>query len=230
MTKYAHQRSLAKRIWYDLLRIVCRLLFLVVYGIRSEGRENIPREGGALVLSNHQSHFDPVLVGLGCDRRMNYLARETLFRFAPFRWLINSLDAIPIDREGLGLNGLKETLRRIKRGEMVLMFPEGTRTPDGEVHALKPGFCALARRLNVPLLPVAIDGAFDVWPRTSVLPRGGRINVEYGPPIPPEEIARYEERELVAEVERRIRALHARARRQLRRREGYRLTLSRVPE
>jgi len=224
------QRSLAKRLWYDVLRVVCRLFFLVVYRIRCEGRQYIPREGGALVLSNHQSHFDPILVGLACDRRLNYLARETLFRFPPFRWLIRSLDAIPIDREGLGLNGLKETLRRIKRGEMVLMFPEGTRTPDGEVHALKPGFCALARRLDVPLLPVAIDGAFDVWPRSSTFPRGGRIDVQFGPPIMPDEIARFEERELVAEVERRIRACHAKARRHLRRRAGYRLDLVRVPE
>ena len=224
------QRSLAKRLWYDLLRVVCRLFFLIVYRIRCEGREYVPRTGGALVLSNHQSHLDPILVGLACDRRMNYLARQTLFGFPPFRWLINSLDAIPIDREGLGLNGLKETLRRIKRGERVLMFPEGTRTPDGEVHALKPGFCALARRLDVPLVPVAVDGAYDAWPGSENFPGGGRIDVQFGPPIMPDEIAKYEERELVAEVERRIRACHAKARRQLRRRAGYRLDLVRVPE
>ena len=94
------------------------------------------------MLSNHQSHLDPVLVGLASDQRLNYLARDTLFGFAPFRWLINSLDAIPIDREGLGLGGLKETLKRLKRGESVLMFPEGTRTRDGEVGRLRPGFCA----------------------------------------------------------------------------------------
>ncbi|MDZ4782371.1 MAG: lysophospholipid acyltransferase family protein [Planctomycetia bacterium] len=226
----SHQRSLPKRIWYDSLRVLCRIVFLVVYRIRCEGREHIPREGGALVLANHQSHLDPIIVGLGCDRRMNYLARETLFRFPPFRWLIHSLDAIPIDREGLGLNGLKETLRRIKRGELVVMFPEGTRTPDGEVHALKPGFSALARRLNVPLVPVGVDGAFDAWPRTRMFPRFGRIHVEYGAPILPEEILQFEDRELVAEVERRIRACHARARQQLRRMNGHRLDLVRVPE
>lgn len=230
MPAHSAQRSLPKRLWYDFLRIVCRLFFLVVYRIRCEGRQYIPREGGALVLSNHQSHFDPVLVGLACDRRLNYLARQTLFGFPPFRWLINSLDAIPIDREGLGLNGLKETLRRIKRGEMVLMFPEGTRTPDGEVHPLKPGFCALARRLDVPLLPVAIEGAYDVWPRSQPFPGGGRIHVQFGPPIMPDEIAKFEERDLVDEVERRIRACHAKARRQLRRRAGCRLDLVRVPE
>ncbi|MGH7138284.1 MAG: lysophospholipid acyltransferase family protein, partial [Pirellulales bacterium] len=109
-------RPLAKRLWYGFLQFVCRLLATVFFQISVGGREHVPRAGGVLVLSNHQSHFDPVLVGLACDRRLNYLARETLFGFAPFRWLINSLDAIPIDREGLGLTGLKETLRRLKQG------------------------------------------------------------------------------------------------------------------
>ena len=67
-------------------------------------------EGGVLVVSNHQSHLDPPLIGIGCPRRMNYLARDTLFRFAPFAWLIRSVDAIPIDREGIGLGGIKEAL------------------------------------------------------------------------------------------------------------------------
>src|SRR5262245_28081751 len=132
-------RSLPKRLWYDFLRVLCRMLGVVFFSIRCEDRHHIPASGGVLVVSNHQSHFDPVLVGLVCDRRLNYLARDTLFGFAPFRWLIASLDAIPIDREGLGMAGLKETLRRLKREEMVLIFPEGTRTRDGSVATLKPG-------------------------------------------------------------------------------------------
>ena len=88
----------------------------------------MPPTGGGLVMSNHQSNLDPVLIGLCCERRLNYVARQTLLTFAPLRWLFNSLDAIPIDRDGTGLGGLKETLKRLKRGELVLLFPEGTRT------------------------------------------------------------------------------------------------------
>ena len=205
-------RSLPKRLWYDFLRVVCRIAAVVTFGIRCEGRQYIPPSGPALVLSNHQSHLDPVLVGLACDRRLNYLARQTLFRFAPFRWLINSLDAIPIDREGLGLAGLKETLRRLKRGEMVLIFPEGTRTEDGEVAAIKPGFCALAKRAKAPLLPVAMEGAWHSWPKHSLFPRRTVIHVQFGPPIRPDEITAFSDRELVEEVERRIRACHEQAR------------------
>jgi 1-acyl-sn-glycerol-3-phosphate acyltransferase len=207
------QRSLPKRIWYDSLRIICRLVGPAVFGIRVRGRENVPADGGALVMSNHQSHLDPVLVGLATDRRLNYLARQSLFGFAPFRWLIKSLDAIPLDREGLGLNGLKETLKRLKRGEMVLIFPEGTRTRDGEVGVFKPGFCALARRANVPLLPVGIEGSFDSWPRSRLLPMPAAIHIQFGAPLEPGEIEQLDDEQLVAEMRRRIAACHAEARR-----------------
>ncbi|MGE0607321.1 MAG: lysophospholipid acyltransferase family protein [Pirellulales bacterium] len=212
-SKTPFKRSLAKRLWYRFMRVFLRLGAVAIYRLRWWGREHIPATGGVLILSNHQSHIDPPLLGLCIDRRINYLARDTLFRFPPFRWLINSLDAIPIDREGLGLAGLKETLKRLKRGELVLIFPEGTRSPDGEVAPLKPGFSALARRAGVPLLPVAIDGAYQAWPRQQKYPGRGVIHVQFGPPLWPEELDQYDERELVEEVERRIRDCHAAARR-----------------
>src|SRR5689334_6145306 len=81
------KRSLAKRLWYDFLRVFFRLLGVCVFRVRVFGRENIPKNGAVLVLPNHQSHLDPILVGLSCDRRLNYVARDTLFGFAPFRWL-----------------------------------------------------------------------------------------------------------------------------------------------
>jgi 1-acyl-sn-glycerol-3-phosphate acyltransferase len=212
---------LAKRLWYGFMHLVCRLLATLLFQVRVSGRDFVPREGGVMVLSNHQSHLDPVLIGLACDRRLNYLARDTLFSFTPFRWLIQSLDAIPIDREGLGLAGLKETLRRLRAGELVLIFPEGTRTGDGEMAPLKPGFSALARRASVPLLPVAIEGAYHAWPRRRLLPRTATIHIQFGESLSSEAAAAYDERHLVAEIERRIRACHELARRSRRRRMAF---------
>ncbi len=166
-------------------------------------------DGGVLVVSNHQSHLDPVLVGLAVDRRMSYLARKTLFDFAPLRWIILSLGGIPLDLEGGGLSGIKEALKRLKREEMILVFPEGTRCRDGEIATFKPGFCALARRSKITLLPVAIDGAFQTWPRTRPVPGFGTVHVRLGEPMSAEEIASFEDDgDLVAEVERRIREGH----------------------
>lgn len=200
------------RLLHDILRVLCRNLGLAFFRIRAFDRDLIPKQGGMLVVSNHQSHLDPVLVGLCFDRRMNYLARQTLFGFAPFRWLIHALDAIPIDRDGLGLGGLKESLRRLKNGEILLIFPEGTRTRDGEVGRLKSGFLTLARRANVPLVPVAIDGAYDSWPRKNVLPQTSVIHLQFGPPMLPEEVAAMDDESVMREIENRIRQCHAQAR------------------
>lgn len=206
------ERPWSQQIGYDAFRVIARLSGTVLFRMRWTGSENFPAEGGALICSNHQSFFDPVLVGLTCDRRMNYLARDTLFKNPILAPLIRYLDAIPIDREGGGLAGLKETLRRLKAGEQVLIFPEGTRSRDGEVATLKPGFCSVTRRSKVPLVPVAVDGAYQAWPRTAKLPRLGRIAVVVGEPISPERIAEMSDDEVVAELEARIKACHAAAR------------------
>jgi 1-acyl-sn-glycerol-3-phosphate acyltransferase len=206
-------RSLPNRLWQAILKFLARLTAVSVFRIRCRGERLMPLSGGGLVLSNHQSNLDPPLIGMCCQRRLNYVARQTLLTFAPVRWFLNSLDAIPIDRDGTGLGGLKETLKRLKRGELVLLFPEGTRTRDGEVHAIKPGFCALARRAEVPLVPVAIDGAFDAWPRQRKFPRPAVIHVQFGEPIPPSQVKLLSDEQLVREVETRIRACHAQARR-----------------
>ena len=199
------QRSLLNRLWYRLIQCSLQLAAVLVYRVRYSGRRHIPSEGGVLVVSNHQSHLDPPLVGIGCPRLMNYLARDSLFRFAPFGRFIHSINAIPIDREGIGLAGIKEALKRLKRGEMVLIFPEGTRSSDGEIAPFRPGFTTLAVRSKAAILPVAVDGAFQAFPRWRKFPGPGRIRVHYGTPMLPAELVGRDDRELAAEVERRVR-------------------------
>lgn len=207
------QRPLTSRLWYGLTRYLLWLFGLIFFRVRCHHRERIPATGGFLLLSNHQSFLDPPLCGMVVPRRINYLARETLFKNPLFGFLIRSFDAIPIDREGLGIGGLKETLRRLKRGEIVLLFPEGTRSPDGEIQPLKPGFSALVDRGGVPIVPMAIDGAHEAFPRKAKLPRPAVIHLVIGEPIACDDARKLDDRELVALVECRLRELHAEARR-----------------
>ncbi|MBN2580873.1 MAG: 1-acyl-sn-glycerol-3-phosphate acyltransferase [Pirellulales bacterium] len=200
-------------LWYRFLQFLLQIIELLFFQVRYWGVSNIPRSGGVLVVSNHQSHFDPPLVGSGCPRRMNYLARLSLFRFQPFAWLIRSVNAIAIDREGLGLSGIKESLKRLKRGEMLLIFPEGTRTPDGEIGPFRPGFTTLAVRSRAAILPVAIEGAYHCWPKSRKFPRLGKIHVRYGRPLTPQDYTGLDERELLHLVERRVRECQAQLRR-----------------
>ena len=204
MTAISVKRSLGQRWFYSAVSVACFLTGLILFRLRCRGRHHIPRQGSVLVCANHQSVMDPVLVGLAIPRRLNFLARRTLFEKQPLAWLITYLDAIPIDRDGMGLEGIKETLRRLKRGEMVLIFPEGTRTSDGELQSLKPGFQAVARRSQAALLPVAIDGAYQAWPRGARWPILTRISLQFGEPLVAEQIAAMTQDELMEELTRRM--------------------------
>jgi len=198
-------RSLSSRLWYWFSKQVVHAVATLVYRVRHTGLENVPRTGGMVIVSNHQSHLDPPAIGCGFPLRINYLARKDLFHFAPFAWLIDSYDAIPIDRKGSALGGVRETLRRLRRGESVLMFPEGTRTWDGEIGPFMSGFAVMAMRGRAGVLPVALEGAFDAWPRSRRFPWVGPIHVHFGPLIRADEVQSMTEQELLAETEKRIR-------------------------
>jgi len=177
------------RVWYGVLQQVARVVFVTVFGIRVFGREHLPRRGGVLVVSNHQSYLDPVLAAVGMPRPYHPMARASLFRLAPFAWLIRSLHAFPVRRGSADLGAVREALRRLKGGAVVLVFPEGTRTRDGSIGRLQAGPVLLARRAGVPILPMVIDGAFEAWPRTRLLPRPHGIRVACGRPVATEELA-----------------------------------------
>jgi 1-acyl-sn-glycerol-3-phosphate acyltransferase len=204
-------RMLARKLWHQFLKSCLQLAGVSVYQVRFSGIRNIPASGGVLVVCNHQSHLDPMLVGIGVPRQMNYLARRSLFSFGPFGRLLSSVSAIPVEREGVGLSGIKESLRRLKRGEMLVIFPEGTRSEDGEISPFRPGFTMLAVRTGAAILPVAIEGTYDVWPRTRRFPRvgPGAIHVRYGEPLRPQQYAPWDESRLLCEVERRVRQCQA---------------------
>jgi 1-acyl-sn-glycerol-3-phosphate acyltransferase len=162
------------------------------FNFRAEGRRNIPLTGPALLLANHQSFFDPSIVGCGTRRHLCFLARKTLFRNRLFGALIHRLNAVPVDQEGVAKEGLKAILDQLQAGEAVLVFPEGERTRTGEVQPLRPGVLLLIRRLEVPIVPIGIAGAFDALPRTRKWPNlspfflpstGADIAVSIGKPI-----------------------------------------------
>ncbi len=172
-----------------MMRWFSRIAVMLVFPVRVHGLKNYPADDGFVICSNHQSHLDPVILGILCPRPINFLAKQSLFQIPLLGKLLNSLDAIPIDREASGIGGLKETLRRLKRKESVLIFPEGTRSPDGTLQPLKLGFCPIARRGKAAIVPMAIAGAFAAWPRDSSFPRPQRIMVVVGLPITPSDYA-----------------------------------------
>jgi len=206
----------AGRTLYAVLWVLSRTLGVALFGYRVRFAAPLPAQGGLLVLSTHQSHLDPLLVGLALDRRISSLARSSLYAFGPFAAAIRALDAVPIDRNASMVQALKAVIARLERGAAVLIFPEGTRTTDGRMGEVRPGFALMARKAGVPIVPVAIVGAYECWPRTRLLPRPGRIRLEFGLPITPERYASLDDRELTKLCTDHLRELDTTARRLLR--------------
>lgn len=205
------QVGILKRNFYRLVRMSSRLVAVFVFDLRCYGRENTLVEGGGLILSSHQSHFDPVLIGVTFNEHLNYLARRSLFNNRIFATVISLLDAIELDRDRSGLAGLKETMKRLRRGEKVLIFPEGTRTTDGEIAPLKPGFLSVARRSKVPLIPVAITGAYEALPKGGRFPWRYPLRVAVGPAIQVDELAGLDDDAVLALVAERMQACYRQA-------------------
>jgi 1-acyl-sn-glycerol-3-phosphate acyltransferase len=174
-------RKRLKIAWYWLARFACQVFCAVIFRLRVEGRENVPRGGAYILAGNHQSYLDPVFCGVGIRRRLCFVARDSLFLFKPFAWLIHSLDAIPIARDKPDLVAMRAIIARLKEGEAVCLYPEATRTHDGKIVPFKAGFGLLCRRSDAAVVPVLVDGAFEAWPRQKRLFRPGRVTIWYGP-------------------------------------------------
>ena len=157
--------------WVIIASIV-GLFFRLVYRARFHGRENVLKRGPLIYIANHQSHYDPPLVGvLVMDRPPTFLARANLFDFKPFGWLIRSLGAVPLEREKGGTGALRTAIKVLQAGRCVLLFPEGTRSRDGAIGAFKSGFALLVKKSGAPVVPIAIEGIHDIWPPSRKYPR-----------------------------------------------------------
>jgi 1-acyl-sn-glycerol-3-phosphate acyltransferase len=182
------ERSVGALLWYRFVQYLCATLTTVLLRWRATGQHNMPGSGGVLLVCNHLSFLDVFLLGIPLRRPLNYVARSTLF-VPGVGAFIRSVGGFPIQREGMGASGMKETLRRLRSGGIVTLFPEGTRSPDGQLGPLKSGIAVLVARAGVPIVPAGLAGTFEVWPRSRLVPVLHPIRIHYGPPIFPEDLA-----------------------------------------
>jgi len=145
--------------------------------------ERVPESGAVVLASNHASFLDPPLVGAGLKRGINYLARESLFRFPGIGALLRSWSAVPVDRDGGGAAGLKGILDRLLAGGVVILFPEGTRTHDGNLQPARSGIGLVVVKSAAPVVPVRVFGTYAAYGRHIKFPRPKRIAVKYGQPM-----------------------------------------------
>src|SRR5208282_2223863 len=142
-----------------------RTIYAVLFRWRAFNAGRVPQTGAVILASNHASFIDPPLVGSALHRPINYLARESLFRFPGMGALLRSWNSVPVDRDGGGAAGLKAILDRLLAGGAIILFPEGTRTRDGQLQPARSGIGLVVIKSNAPVIPVRTFGTFQAYGR-----------------------------------------------------------------
>jgi len=168
---------------YGLLKPIAVLLMRLLFRLEARGIEHVPAEGALLLVANHSSVLDPPLVGGACPRQLTFLAKAELFRIPGLGALIRRVGAKPLRREGADPAALRTAQRVLAEGNAVLVFPEGTRGPEGVLREAKPGAALLAMHSGATVVPVYVRGSGRAWPRGQRLPRPAKVVVTFGPPL-----------------------------------------------
>lgn len=178
--------NLSYRIGWKLFRGVFRCYF----GWRIEGAGRVPARGAAILVANHASFLDPPLIGAALPRGINYLARESLFRFPGVGALLRSWNAVPVDRDGGGAKGLRIILDRLLADQAILLFPEGTRSTDGRAGRAHSGVGLIVVKSRAPVIPVRVSGTLEAYGRNAWFPRPRTVGVHFGQPLTFDELRR----------------------------------------
>lgn len=186
-------RPLRQILFYRLFYWLLRIMFVTVYRARLLNPDAVPDSstGGLLIISNHQSHLDPPLVGVSIrGRNMAAIARDGLFKVFGLGFWLRAVGCISIKEEAGDTGAMRAAIEQLKLGRVVVIFPEGSRSPDGSLQPFKRGVWLLMVRAGVPILPCAVEGCFDAWPRKQKLPSlfGHRVATKFGKLIPFEEL------------------------------------------
>ena len=175
---------------YNRFRRLCLFGLTLWNRFCSRGSENVPATGGCGICANHASCLDPPVVGVGVGhRQVRFMARDTLFKGRVMSWLLPAIGVIPLDRTRGDISALRKAIQSLKSGAVIGLFPEGTRSPDGQLQEPKGGVAFLIAKAGVPVVPAYINGTFCAYPKGARFIRPCKVSITYGPPIAPAEVA-----------------------------------------
>ena len=169
--------------FYDCSKLILWLLFRIRLGLKVTGQEHVPRQGGFIVASNHVSFLDPPVVGVACPRPIGFMARETLFAHPLLGVFLHGVHCIPLRRGEADVGAIREAIVRLRRGEGVAIFPEGTRQLSGHLGRARRGVGLLAAHARVPVVPALVTGTFEALPPEAKKLGKAKIRVAFGPSI-----------------------------------------------
>lgn len=160
-----------KNFIYQSIRLFLLAIFKIFFRIKVNGKDNLPKDGGVIIMSNHISAYDPPLLAAIFDRPVRFMAKKELFENPVMRFVLFLADSFPVDRSRTDITAVKKALSVLKNDEVLGLFPEGTRRPEGKLGKPKSGSVMLAVKSGVPILPIGIKN----------IKKSGRITINIGP-------------------------------------------------
>ncbi len=168
---------------FKLARWISITYFKIFHRIEFLGSENVPATGPVIIASNHISYYDPVIVGTGVSRDIEFMAWGKLFTIPILRSVIRFFGAFPVESSKTDKSAYVNALKTLFKSKALIIFPEGERSDDGKVKDLKLGIARIALKTNARIVPVTIVGAYETFSRHRLIPRPGKISVYYHKPI-----------------------------------------------
>jgi len=173
---------------YELTRSIAHWYFNTFYDYTQSGKEHIPAKGPVIFAANHVSFYDPPAIGACLHRQINYFARDTLFKGLFGKGLVQ-IGTIPVARENAEMKSLRAIFNALKAGGAVAIYPEGTRSPDGQLAEPKAGAGMIACKSRATIIPTRVFGTYEAYGRQRKIPKiGGRIHIAYDRPMATEEL------------------------------------------
>ncbi|MFH1288036.1 MAG: lysophospholipid acyltransferase family protein [bacterium] len=168
---------------YKSVHIVSNILSCLLFRLDRKGIENFPEKGPVILASNHLSFLDPIIVPTASRRRMHFMAKAELFKVPVFGWLIKKFNAFPVKRGMLDRTAVKNSLNVLKNEDVLLLFPEGKRSPTGDIQEAKPGIGFFVYHSRSPVVPVLVTGTDKALPMGAWMIRPKKIRVIFGRPL-----------------------------------------------
>lgn len=171
---------------YGFFHYLTTVVYSMAFRGEIAGQDNLPKHGAFLIASNHASYIDPPVLGAAVPRQLCFFARKTLWKPGVASWWLDTVGTIPVDRDGgQDVSALKRVLRTLKENKGLILFPEGTRSPDGKLQTPKAGVGFIVCRSQVPVVPARIFGSFEAFGRKTGLRPGRPISITFGRPLSP---------------------------------------------
>jgi 1-acyl-sn-glycerol-3-phosphate acyltransferase len=170
--------------FYGIFDYIIHCIYEAFFRGEVFGLEHIPESGPFLIAANHASHLDPPVIGSQIPRQMRFFARKTLWDSRVGNWWMTSTECIPVDRDGGDVGAIRRVLQALEANRAVVLFPEGTRSPDGRLQKPKAGVGLMACKTGVPVVPARVFNSFAAFGKGDKIPRFGTpISITFGAPI-----------------------------------------------